>query len=59
MSGPTTYLDDPDEPEEEPRSFAFDFSYWSFDGSLKEENGYYGPDKSHPNGAQFVGQVGL
>ncbi|KAK2174001.1 hypothetical protein NP493_836g01049 [Ridgeia piscesae] len=56
MSGPTTYLDDPDEPEEEPRSFAFDFSYWSFDGSLKEENGYYGPDKSHPNGGQFVGQ---
>lgn len=57
MSGPSTYLADPDDPEGEPRSFAFDYSYWSFDGSRKEDNGYYGADMTHPNGKKFTGQV--
>ena len=59
MTGPATYLTDPDDPDGEPRSFSFDYSYWSYDGSRKEENGYFGADDSHPNGGQFVGQVGF
>lgn len=57
MKGPETVLTDP-EGNDEPRKFAFDFSYWSFDGSKKLDNGYYGADTSHPNGKIFCDQVG-
>ena len=57
MNGAETKLTDP-EGEDDPRKFAFDFSYWSFDGSKADEKGYYGPDTSHPNGKKFCDQVG-
>ncbi|OWF37465.1 Kinesin-like protein KLP6 [Mizuhopecten yessoensis] len=40
---------------DEPRKFTFDFSYWSHDG-CKENNGYYEPDPSQPNGKKFADQ---
>ena len=58
MKGNTTYLQDPEEPNEDPRKFAFDFSYWSHDGSKADKDGYYGPDSGHPNGKKFCDQVG-
>lgn len=47
MHGPQTVLKanpvtQPKEPAE--RNFAFDYSYWSFDGFKEEENGYLSPD---------------
>lgn len=56
MNGPETVLTDP-EGAEEPRKFAFDYSYWSYDGSKEMPDGYYGPDTSHPNGKKFADQV--
>ena len=56
MKGPETTLTDP-EGNDEPRKFAFDYSYWSFDGSKALDNGYYGPDPGHPNGKKFCDQV--
>ncbi len=32
MKGNTTYISDPSALTEEPKSFSFDFSYWSHDG---------------------------
>ena len=57
MKGPTTYLTDPEAPNEDPRQFSFDFSYWSHDGSKADKDGYYAPDTSHPNGKKFCDQV--
>lgn len=56
MKGPTTTIQDPDNPKENPRSFTFDFSYWSHDGSKEGSDGYWGPDTSHANGKQFADQ---
>lgn len=58
MKGSTTYLKDPENPGSDPRSFTFDHSYWSHDGCKKLDNGYFGPDTSHPNGKKFCDQVG-
>lgn len=44
MNGPTTILKEPDNPNAEPRKFAFDYSYWSFDGSRERPDGYFEPD---------------
>jgi hypothetical protein len=35
-----------DEKTKQDRIFAFDYSYWSFDGFKTEPNGYLSPDKS-------------
>ncbi|CAH1773103.1 unnamed protein product [Owenia fusiformis] len=56
MKGPNSYIQDPENPNEEPRSFAFDYSYWSHDGCKDDGNGYYGKDTSHPNGKKFADQ---
>lgn len=40
MNGQTTYIVNPDQPKEKPRPYTFDFSYWSHDGFVTEENGY-------------------
>ena len=56
MNGNSTTITDPE--NNEPRSFTFDYSYWSFDGSKEEADGYVAPDKSHKNGAKFADQVG-
>ena len=55
MNGPTTIITDPGSGEE--KKFAFDYSYWSFDGFKEEKNGYCAPDSKHPNGKKFCDQV--
>ncbi|XP_037069265.1 kinesin-like protein KIF28P isoform X2 [Pollicipes pollicipes] len=50
----TTFIRDP-APGGETKSFTFDYSYWSFDGS-KDVNGYFQPDTSHKNGSKFADQ---
>ncbi|KXJ25651.1 Kinesin-like protein KIF1A [Exaiptasia diaphana] len=42
MSGATTKLIDPEAPNDEPKSFTFDYSYWSHDGFAEDETGYLG-----------------
>ena len=56
MNGNQTTIWDPKDKKE--NKFAFDYSYWSFDGSKEEADGYVAPDKSHKNGAKFADQVG-
>ena len=52
MKGESTYLTNPEESEEEPRKFTFDFSYWSHDGFEERDDGYLAPSK--PNYADQV-----
>ena len=40
MVGNNTYIKDPAAPDEEPRKFAFDYSYWSHDGFRERDDGY-------------------
>ena len=56
MIGPTTIITNPEDGDE--KKFAFDYSYWSFDGSKEQPNGYFAADPSHPNGKKFCDQVG-
>lgn len=58
MDGGQTCITDPSGTDE-PKKFSFDFSYWSHDGSKESPDGYYGADKSHPNGKKFCDQVSL
>lgn len=45
MSGNTTTVKNPDPSAgESEKRFAFDYSYWSFDGFKVESNGYLAPD---------------
>ena len=57
MSGPTTKIQNPDEPNEDPKKFTFDYSYWSHDGGKEESDGLLVQDSSHPNGKKFATQV--
>ena len=41
----------------EEKKFAFDYSYWSFDGFKEEADGYCAPDPKHKNGKKFCDQV--
>ena len=52
MKGESTLLTNPEEPEEEPKKFTFDFSYWSHDGFEERDDGYLAPSK--PNYADQV-----
>ena len=47
MKGNSTYIKDPENMKEEPKKFAFDYSYWSHD-SFKERasDGYLEPSSS-------------
>ena len=47
MKGESTYLTNPEESEEEPKKFTFDFSYLSHDGFEEREDGYLAPSKPH------------
>lgn len=47
MKGTTTYLKNPEEPDEEPKNFTFDFSYWSHDGFEEKPDGYLAPAVPH------------
>ena len=55
MNGNSTVITNPE--NNEPKSFTFDYSYWSFDGFKEESDGYCAADKSHPNGKKFCDQV--
>lgn len=55
MNGPTTIISNPDNSDS--KKFAFDYSYWSFDGFKEEKDGYCSPDSSHKNGKKFCDQV--
>ena len=44
MSGPTTIVTNPADGEE--KKFAYDHSYWSFDGFTEQSDGYNKPDSS-------------
>lgn len=47
MNGPTTEITDPAAPNEPPRKFTFDYSYWSHDGFEKNDEGYLKPTVPH------------
>ena len=57
MNGNLTTITDPE--NNEPRSFTFDYSYWSFDGSKEDKSGYTAPDPGHKHGKKFCDQVNL
>ena len=57
MNGNSTTITDPE--NNEPRSFTFDYSYWSFDGSKEDKSGYTAPDPGHKHGKKFCDQVNL
>ncbi len=56
MSGGSTTISNPEDSNDS-RTFTFDFSYWSFDGSKEQKDGYAAPDPKHPNGSKFCDQV--
>ena len=45
MAGNSTYIKDPAAPDQEPRKFAFDYSYWSHDGFRERDDGYLEPSE--------------
>jgi hypothetical protein len=47
MNGSTTEITDPDAPNDPPRKFTFDYSYWSHDGFEKNDEGYLQPTVPH------------
>lgn len=55
----TTFLNNPDAPQEEPKKFAYDYSYWSHDGYKETETGLFVPDPSHANGHKYCDQVNI
>ncbi|XP_070175288.1 kinesin-like protein KIF28P isoform X2 [Littorina saxatilis] len=55
MNGATTSITDPNDASDV-KKFAFDYSYWSHDGSKADANGYYCADSSHPNARKFCDQ---
>jgi len=44
MEGPTTIIQDPENPEEK-KKFTFDYSYWSHDGYKERDDGYLEKDE--------------
>jgi len=43
MIGSSTEIKDPENPNAEPRKFAFDYSYWSHDDFTERADGYLEP----------------
>ena len=56
MNGNQTIITNPEDPKDQ-KKFAFDHSYWSFDGGKDDKTGYSAADPSHPNGKKFCDQV--
>jgi hypothetical protein len=52
MQGQQTTIRDPENPKEEPKKFAFDYSYWSHDGYKEDANGYL-----QSTGSKYADQV--
>ncbi|XP_077966673.1 kinesin-like protein KIF28 [Styela clava] len=46
MDGSTTTLTNPDKPNDKPKKFTFDYSYWSHDGYKERADGYLEKDKA-------------
>ena len=46
MTGNTTEIQDPAAPNDEPKKFTFDFSYWSHDGFKERDDGYLEPSEA-------------
>ena len=44
MKGPSTIIKNPEDPNMEPKKFAFDFSYWSHDSFVDRGDGYMDPE---------------
>lgn len=57
VEGNTTVLYNPNNPEDEPKSFTYDHSYWSHDGFTEADNGLCIADAYHINGRKYVDQV--
>ncbi|TRY68620.1 hypothetical protein TCAL_12159 [Tigriopus californicus] len=54
MNGNTTVITNPETKED--KKFAFDYSYWSFDGCKDRKDGYTESDKKSKNGDKFCDQ---
>lgn len=52
MKGNSTYIKNPEDLKAEPRSFAFDYSYWSHDEFKESSSGYL-----EPTGSRYADQV--
>ena len=52
MNGATTTIKNPEASKEEPKRFAFDFSYWSHDDFNEKSDGYL-----EPKGSKYADQV--
>ena len=57
MNGNTTTVTDPETGK--PKTFTYDYSYWSHDGGKEDKTGYFKPDSGHPNGSKYCDQVSL
>uniref|UniRef100_A0A914W862 Kinesin-like protein 6 n=1 Tax=Plectus sambesii TaxID=2011161 RepID=A0A914W862_9BILA len=56
MSAGQTVIRNPAEPAEDGKKFAFDYSYWSFDGGKQRSDGFWEPDLAQPNGKKYCDQ---
>ena len=54
MNGATTEIKDPQNLKQDPKRFAFDFSYWSHDQFKERSDGYFEPSNS-----KYADQVSL
>ncbi|RUS74658.1 hypothetical protein EGW08_017564, partial [Elysia chlorotica] len=52
MQGSTTTISNPEAPSEEPKKFAFDYSYWSHDGFSTQDDGILVPEAGSPYASQ-------
>jgi len=55
MKGNSTTITNP--ADNDAKTFAFDYSYWSFDGGKENKEGYWAPDTSHKHGKQYADQT--
>lgn len=56
MEAFTTALYNPNYSREEPKKFSYDYSYWSHDGFVENENGFCQVDPNHTNGYKYADQ---
>ncbi|KAF6020265.1 hypothetical protein EB796_021447 [Bugula neritina] len=54
MNGQNTSIRNPDTPKEEPKKFAFDYSYWSHDGFTEDADGVLHPNKGSKYASQQI-----
>ena len=55
MEGNSTYIKDPSSPEQEPKKYTFDHSYWSHDGFKERQDGYLEPaNQTYADQVKFI-----